>query len=213
MGRRSTIQRRNKSTTRKLQPEKSRSQSTRGKAKEAEGTRPKPRRARAQSKTDEAETKVIPRADTYAAAVDDCVRIVEDRLAEVDPLNGTQLRYLVSELRSLHPGANERRERTRAGMLEAIIDDFASRIVQAAVYDLAEAEQRKETSGNICANVSLSFPITHKWLKYAGSRGDAEALRLLRYIEQQRNPSTSQGRPQAPLRAIPTNENLGPSSP
>lgn len=125
-------------------------------------------------------------AATYTDGIRDAIATVE-RLGHQ---TGTvAVRIAASEIASLQPSVNKRRERTRADAAESVVMGFARRIVRAAFDDLEFAEQRPETSfGNVVASIQFTPIEVINWATYASKRGDQPAAELLQRIEQDRPP-------------------------
>ena len=152
---------------------------------------------RATNKTD---CRHVTQPAAYLDAIHDAIAVIEDRAQLAGAASGERLllRVIVSELRSLHPAGRAPREQTRADKLQTIVDEFAASIVTAAAADIDYASQRADSMGHVCATVTLSFPATCRWLRYAAQRSNNDARRLLKYIAAQRAPSIPGDPPPAP---------------
>lgn len=132
---------------------------------------------------------IIANCETYLDAVRDAIDVVERREYLLGATPGERLfaRVVLSELRSLHPEGRESRERSRADKLEALVDDIADRVVDAAQYDYETAQANGTAYGNAVASIPFSFPATCKWLRYAAGRGSERAKMILQRVADKGN--------------------------
>ena len=127
---------------------------------------------------------------TYDDAISDCCQIIDELIPiSVDKDQRSLLTAIASQMRSLHPKTRGRRIKTEAQKYQAVVDMFAGRVVQAAIGDIEYSNQRYDSNGNVCANVTLSFPQTMRWVRYAASRGCEKARGVMHYVAAQRAPS------------------------
>lgn len=127
---------------------------------------------------------------TYDDAVSDCCAIVDELIPiAVDRDQRQLLMAISSQMRSQTAKTRPVRVRNEAEKYQAVVDGFAERIVKAAVDDIEYSNQRYDSNGNVCANVTLSFPQTMRWVRYAAARGNTQARWVMNYVASQRAPS------------------------
>lgn len=127
---------------------------------------------------------------TYLDATRDAVDLVRE-LAEKTRCSELPTRLLISEIESLHPRSREERKRTELDAAHDVLLSFARRIVMAAWDDIHLANQRPDGNGNASATITIPFPETVRWARYAATKGNEQARELVNYIENLRDPDST----------------------
>lgn len=109
---------------------------------------------------------------TYDDAVDDATAVIDEkaRLAATSHERGL-LRIIRSELRSLCAARRAEREMSEREKAQRLLDDIASRVIEAALFDWKYAEQTSDVTSPIIAQVPFSTVQVSNWCRYAISRG------------------------------------------